>query len=305
MSRSVTEILKNPLLLFTTLGHREMLNWIDDETYLKIAFRANHGKKLHLDNPKTFSEKLQWLKLYDRNPLYTRWVDKAEAKILAAQAIGEEYIIPTLGVWEHFDDIDFDALPDKFVLKCTHDSGGLVICKDKSKLDKAAAKAKIEKCLHHSYYWGLREWPYKHAAPRIIAETLLSDGTHEDLPDYKIHVFNGEPKAILVCSDRYSGLTEDFYSETWEHFPVRRPTHPNAKDPAPKPVELPELLRLARELAKDIPFARTDFYIVNGKIYFGELTFYPASGLTPFVPDSWDETLGSWLTLPAEKREQP
>lgn len=303
MSRSIREIIRNPLLLLTALGHRELLNFIDDETYLKLAFRANLGKKLNLDAPKTFSEKLQWLKLRDRQPVYTRWVDKQEAKILAAQRIGEEYIIPTLGVWDSFEDIDFDALPEKFVLKCTHDSGGLVICRDKSRLDKAAAKKKIEKCLHHSYYWGLREWPYKEVPRRIIAEEYLSDDSRKDLSDYKVHVFNGEPRAVLVCSDRYSSLTEDFYSETWEHFDVRRPTHPNADTPAPKPEQLPELLRLARLLAEDIPFARADFYIVNGKIYFGELTFYPASGLTPFVPESWDETFGSWLSLPQKGSE--
>lgn len=305
MSRSVTEILKNPLLLFTALGHREMLNWIDDETYLKIAFRANHGKKLHLDTPKTFSEKLQWLKLYDRNPLYTRWVDKQDAKVLAAQAIGEEYIIPTLGVWEHFDDIDFDALPDKFVLKCTHDSGGLIICKDKSRLDKAAAKAKIEKCLHHSYYWGLREWPYKNVKPRIIAEVFLEKEDGSIPEDYKIFNFNGTPKLIQVDLDRYSEHKKKLYSPEWEEldFDFNYPTDRNRH--LSKPSQLLQMLELAKCLSQAMPFARTDFYLVAGKIYFGEMTFFPASGFGEFKPESWDEILGSWLTLPTEKRTQP
>lgn len=181
----IKRILRNPFLLFLTLGHREWFNWVSDETYLKIAYWARMHKKLNLENPQTFNEKLQWIKLYDRNSLYTQLVDKYAVKSIISEKIGCEYIIPTLGVWDKFDDIDFDILPNCFVLKCTHDSGGLVICKDKSKLDIRKTRAKINACLKHSFYWGMREWPYKEVKPRIIAEEYMEDSITNELRDYK------------------------------------------------------------------------------------------------------------------------
>lgn len=291
----------NPYKIYNFLATKGVYcKFLSDKSYLQKRYRAHFGKKLNLVDPQTFNAKLQWLKLYDRKPIYTTMVDKYAVKEYVAAQIGEEYIIPTLGLWERFDDIDFDALPDQFVLKCTHDSGGLVICRDKSKFDRAAAKAKIEKFLKREFYWMHREWPYKNVKPRIIAEQYISDNDEGELSDYKIHCFNGVPKFILVCQDRFktSGLTEDFYSVTWERLEVKRPARPNARISIKRPENLEEMLELSQKLAVNMPFARIDFYIVNGKVYWGEITFYPASGFSAFEPEEWDYTFGSWIQLP-------
>lgn len=273
---------------------------LPDKLYISLYYRMKMHKKMHWNHPKTFNEKLQWLKLYDRKPEYTEMVDKYEAKKYVSSRIGEEYIIPTLGIWNRFEDIDFDRLPNQFVLKCTHDSGGLVIVRDKAKLDKDRARVKIERSFKNNYYFAGREWPYKNVQPRIIAEQYMADSCSSDLTDYKIHCFNGIPKAILVCRDRYSetGLTEDFYSEAWEHLDIKRPGTPNAAVTEKKPKQLDEMLRLSRVLSKGLPFIRVDFYVNDNKVYFGELTLYPAAGIKPFEPDKWDETFGDWITLP-------
>lgn len=283
------------------LFRQGIMRKLPDPIYLKMRYRLALKKSLRLEDPHTFNEKLQWLKLYDRKPIYTTMVDKFAVKQYVAERIGKEYIIPTLGVWDKFDDIDFDALPNQFVLKCTHDSGGLVIVRDKDTMNMGAAKQKIEKSLKDNYYYNGREWPYKDVKPRIIAEQYMTDGGNK-LSDYKIHNFNGIPKVILVCRDRFasSGLTEDFFTGTWEHLDIRRPNHPNSTTEIEKPAELDEMLELSRVLSKDIPFLRTDFYTINHKVYFGEMTFYPASGFAGFVPDEWDKTLGGWIKMPIE-----
>lgn len=299
MSRPIKEFIRNPLLLFMTLGHRELLNWIDDETYLKIAFKISMGKKLNLDNPQSFSEKLQWLKLNYREPLLSKWVDKYQAKELAKNIIGEEYIIETIGVWNHFDEIDFAALPNQFVLKCTHDSGGLIICKDKKRFDKIAAKNKIEKCLKHSFYWGLREWPYKNVKPRIIAEPYMEDEKTKELRDYKFFAFNGSVKALFIATER-GGLEEtkfDFFDSEFNHLPFKN-GHPNAKVLPEKPSCFETMKKLAEKLSNGFPEVRVDLYECNGKVYFGELTFFHWSGLTPYEPEEWDNIFGDWIELP-------
>ncbi len=282
--------------------HSEMSRYdtMEDEVYLKRKYKAAMGQPLDLKNPKTFNEKLQWIKLYDRNPIYTTMVDKVAVKDYVAGILGSRYIIPTLGVWQDSEDIDFDALPDRFVLKCSHNSGlGMCICQDKSKLDIPKVRRKLKKGLQQDYYLTGREWPYKDVPRRILAEQFMSDGGAE-LADFKVHCFHGEPKFVLVCQDRFSetGLTEDFFTPEWEHLPVKRPKHPNAAKPIPKPAELEQMLLLAARLAKDIPFVRVDFYIIEHQIYFSELTFFPASGFDHFEPRSWDDTFGSWLKLP-------
>lgn len=271
-----------------------------DEKYLKRKYKAYIGKELDLENPQTFNEKLQWLKLYDRKPIYTTMVDKYAVKQYVAEQIGEEYIIPTLGVWDRFDDIDFDALPDQFVLKCTHDSGGLVICRDKSKLDKVAAKAKIEKFLKREYFWRQREWPYKNVKPRIIAEQYMEDSKTAELRDYKFFCFNGAVKALFVATERQKAGEEvkfDFFDPDFNRLPFRQ-GHPNAKTTPEKPVRLEEMKRLAEALSKGIPHVRVDFYEVDGRVYFGELTFSHFAGLVAFEPEEWDYTFGSWIQLP-------
>lgn len=284
---------------FNKYNDKGLFKFVSDETCLKILYHMYFGKKLDLNKPQSFNEKLQWLKLYDRKPEYTKMVDKFEVKEYVSDIIGREHVIPTIGVWDNFDDIDFNYLPEQFVLKCTHDSGGLVIVSDKSKFDKASAKKKIDKCMKRQFFYTGREWPYKQVKPRIIAEQYMNDGSGE-LKDYKIFVFGGEPKITLVCSERFSqqGLREDFFDENWCLYPFKRPEHPNSGKHIDKPNCYDQMMCFAKKLSKDIPFVRTDFYEINGKVYFGEITFYPASGFSPFVPEEWDYKLGEWLELP-------
>ena len=275
-------------------------NDMPDAEYLSRKFAAVFGRRLPLEAPKTLNEKLQWLKLYDRKPEYTVMVDKYKARDYISEKIGSQYLIPLLGVWDDPNEIDFSAFPDKFVLKCNHNSGlGMCICKDKSALNIKKVKAELKRGLKQDYYLTGREWPYKNVPRRIIAEEFMKSDAG-GLSDYTVHCFNGEPKLILVCKDRFTstGLTEDFFSSDWEHLDIRRPSHPNSKTEITKPDELSEMLTLARKLSEDIPFLRVDFYIIEHKVYFSELTFYPASGFERFVPEKWDETLGSWLELP-------
>lgn len=270
-----------------------------DRHYLELIFPLRAGYQLNLDNPQTFNEKLQWLKLYDHRPEYTQMVDKVEAKKYVSKIIGEEYIIPTLAVYERAEEIDFDALPNQFVLKCSHDSGGIVICKDKSTLNRKSVVRRLSRGIGKDYYYQNREWPYKNVKPRIIAEQYMSD-LGSEIDDYKVHNFNGTPKFVLLCRDRYkkTGLTEDFYDTEWNHLDIKRPGHPQANENVPKPEKLHEILRLASKLSEGIPFVRSDFYIIGNKVYFGELTFFPAGGMRPFVPSKWDKTFGDWITLP-------
>lgn len=278
-----------------------MYKSMPDDVYLKRLFKALTGADLDLSDPKTFNEKIQWLKLYDRKPEYTTMVDKYAAKKWVADRIGEEYIIPTLGVWDHFDEIDFDTLPDQFVLKCTHDCGGLVIIKNKNKFDRKAAKKKLEKHLRRNYYYWGREWPYKDVPPRIIAETFIEDISGSNLKDYKFMCFNGEVKCCFVCSDRFSekGLHVTFFDLDWKVMPFKR-VYPVLKTGLLCPLNYKKMVTLAEKLAANIPFIRVDFYEISGKIYFGELTFSPGGGLEKFTPMEWDYTLGSWIKFPEQ-----
>jgi len=301
--QKVKRYVTHPTRLMIRLGRNSFLKWMSDEKYLKLTFKERMGYPLNLEDPKTFNEKLQWLKLYNRRPEYTAMVDKYEAKLYVADKIGEEYIIPTLGVWDKFDDIDFDALPDQFVLKCTHDSGGLAICRDKSKFDKEAARQKIERSLKRNYYWSSREWPYKNVKPRIIAEQYMEDSVTKELRDYKFFCFNGEMKVMFIASERYNKDTEtrfDFFDRNFEHLDFRN-GHPNADVLPAKPETFEEMCTLAEKLSKDVPLLRVDFYEVDGKIYFGELTFSHWGGMMPFEPAEWDRKLGDWIILPQKE----
>lgn len=231
-------------------------------------------------------------------------VDKYEAKKYVANIIGEEYIIPTLGIWDKFDDIDFDSLPNQFVLKCTHDSGGLVICEDKSRLDIKRARKKIVKSLRTNYYYLHREWPYNNVKPRIIAEKYMKDSQTTDLNDYKLMMFNGELKCSFVVSNRYStsGLNVTFYDQEWNVMPFERHYTIDKRD-IEKPVSYNIMLQLAEKLSKDIHFVRVDFYEIQGKPYFGELTFYPGSGFEEFTPEEWDYKLGEMIKLQSIKSD--
>ena len=273
---------------------------LPDKLYLKLQFRRKMGYWMNFNNPVTYNEKLQWLKLNFRKPIFTDMVDKFEAKKYVASLIGEDYIIPTLGVWDSFDEINFNNLPAQFVLKTTHDSGGVVVCKDKSKLDIQATKRKITKSLRRDYYMGTREWPYKNVRHRIIAEKYMVDESGYELKDYKWFCFNGVAKALFIATDRGNPNTDtkfDFFDENYNHLPFTN-GHPNADREIPKPQGFDEMKRLAETLSKGFPHLRVDFYDINGKIYFGELTFYHWSGFVPFEPKEWDSTFGKWIELP-------
>lgn len=273
---------------------------IPDETFLKIKFIYRMGYKLNLDTPRTYNEKLQWLKLNYHKSIMTTMVDKDAAKKYVADLIGEEYIIPTLGVWDTVDEIDFDKLPKQFVLKCTHDSGGLVVCKAKSSLDVEKAKSKLRRALKNNYYYSNREWPYLNVPRRIICEQYMEDESGYELKDYKWFCFDGEPKALFIATDRQVPGEEtkfDFFDSEFNHLPFTN-GHPNATKRINKPRGFEKMKELAAILSKGWPHLRVDFYDINGKVYFGELTFYHWSGMTPFNPKEWDEKFGEWIKLP-------
>lgn len=303
---SIKKILKDnlppfmlaPLKRVYSDAHYAAMHVVPEEWYLKRQFKKRVGYSLNLDNPRTFNEKLQWLKLYDRNPLYTKMVDKYEAKKYAADIIGEEYIIPTLGVWDHFDEIDFDQLPGQFVLKCTHDSGSIVICKDKDKLDRKRAKEKLERGLRYNYYYrGGFEWPYKNVKPRIIAEKYMVDESRTELKDYKVFNFNGEPKIIQVDYDRFVEHKRNLYTVDWKYIEAAIEFATDAGHQIPRPKRLDEMLNLASKLAADIPHVRTDFYSIEDKIYFGEMTFFHGSGFEKFIPEEFGAKLGNCVNI--------
>ncbi len=280
---------------------KKLLKLLPDYIFLQIKYRYKFNKKLDLKKPQTFNEKLQWLKLYDRNPEYTKMVDKYEAKKYVANIIGEEYIIPTLGVYDKFEDINFATLPNQFVIKCTHDSGGLIICKDKTKLNIKEARKKINKSLKRNYFYTGREWPYKNVKPRIIAEQYMVDESGTELKDYKFFCFNGEPKLLFVAKDRPYATKFNYYDMDFKKLPFKQ-HYENFNDYIEKPKGFEKMVELSKKLSKDIPHVRVDFYDINGKVYFGELTFYHFSGFEKFEPEKWDRKLGDMLKLPKEKK---
>lgn len=275
-------------------------HFVNPEKEIKKVFKSRVGYSPNLSNPATFNEKMQWLKLHDHNPLYTRLVDKAEVKGYVASIIGQEYVIPTLGVWDRWEDIDFNSLPNQFVLKCTHDSGGIVICKDKSKFDFKKAKKKLTACLRRNFYYYGFEWPYKNVKPRIIAEEYLEDTDIGDLIDYKFFVFNGKAKAFFTVSDRNNPNVPtgfNFFDIDLNPLPFER-GYPKSPHPVVLPENTGKMVELAQQLAQNIPFLRVDFYEVNNRILLGELTLYPGSGWEKFTPEEWDLNFGNLLKLP-------
>ena len=290
------------LYCFLFLRKIGLINLLSDEVFLKINFRLRIGRPLNLNNPRGFNDKLQWLKLYDRNPKYTTMVDKYYVKEYISNVIGKEYVIPTIGVWDTIEDIDFSILPNQFVMKTTHDSGGCYICKDKSKLDNMELKKIINRSLNRNYYIQSREWPYKNVKPRIIVEPYLVDESGFELKDYKLMCFNGKVRCSFVCSNRNSksGLNVNFYDRDWIPMPFER-HYPKNNTEIPKPICYELMIELAEKLSKDIPFVRVDFYQIDNKPKFGELTFYPGAGLEEFTPEEWDFKLGDLLVLPINK----
>lgn len=296
--KKVLNSLKHPWIIINYLNQTRICVLLPDKLVIQCRYRDEFGKKLNLKKPKTFNEKLQWLKLYDRKPYYCKLVDKYEAKKIIASIIGEEHIIPTYGIWDDVDQIDFKSLPNSFVLKTTHDSHSVVICNNKEFLDIDKTRTELKQRLKNNYFYGGREWPYKKVKPRIIAERNMAE-SGIDLVDYKIHCFNGEPAFVLTCSNRYtgSGLTEVFYDLKWNKMSVRRPGNDIDEIDIQRPINLSEMIQLAKKISEGIPFVRIDFYVINNVVYFGEATFFPASGYKKFIPERYDEYFGSLINL--------
>ncbi len=296
----IQRYLKKPSLIIQ--GLLVKFNFLfPDRIYLKLLYRLKLGRKLDLKNPKRFTEKLQWLKLYDRKPNYPKLVDKAEAKDYVAGIIGDEYIIPTLGVWNHPEDIDWDNLPDRFILKTTHGGGGsgVVICNDKSQFDKKMAIDKLNRSMKQDIYATLREWPYKDIPHRVIAEQLLEkDSQYDDIPDYKFYCFNGIPKVVLIATNRFTDHNFNYYDMEFNKLNITSSAGRNAAIVFSKPSRFEEMKEIALKLSQGFAHIRVDLYYSNNKIYFGELTFYDSSGFDNLSSDSVDLEWGSWIKLP-------
>ncbi len=271
-----------------------------DKMYLKIIFWTQMNYKLDLYHPKTFNEKLQWLKIYNRKSEYTSMVDKYAVKEYVAKIIGEEYIIPTFGVWDSPDEIDFGKLPRKFVLKTTNGGGsdGVIVCTDKSKLDLSSVRKKMKKALKLNIYSLYREWPYKNVKHRIIAEHLLEVDGDTNIDDYKLFCFNGTVKLFKIDFDRHAMHKANYYDPKLNLLDLQEDVcPPDYNRPIKMPTNINKMIELAEVLSKDVPFVRIDFYNINGKIYFGEITFFPAGGLGTFTPREWDIKLGEYIKL--------
>lgn len=291
---------------FLVLAARGRKGKVPAEAFLKRLYRIHMGRELDLQHPKTYTEKLQWLKLYDHRPEYTRMVDKYAVKDYVSKKIGPEYVIPLLGVWDRVEDIDFDSLPKQFVLKTTHDSGGIVVCKDKEKLDIGKVKKQLRYFLNRNYYDRNREWPYKDVPHRIIAERYMEDPGQGELRDYKFFTFGGVPKVLYIAQGRGLGgeTVADFFDMDFQHLPFTI-DHNMAPVPPEKPKNFEKMKQLAAILSEGTPQLRVDFYEVDGKIYFGEMTFFHCSGMEAFHPGKWDERFGSWVELPQVQVEMP
>lgn len=279
---------------------KSLVQLLPDRLYIQAKYFYHFKRFANLRNPQTYNEKLQWLKLYNRKPEYVNMVDKYEAKKIVASIIGPEYVVPAYGVWNSFEEINFDELPSQFVLKTTHDCGGIVVCKDKSKFDKIAARDFLESHLKRNYYAEGRDWPYKNVKPRILAEKFMEDEETQELRDYKFFTFNGKVKMLFIASDRQSEKEQtkfDFFDENFNHLDLSN-GHPNRVDEIKKPVAFDLMKNLSEKLSKGIPHVRVDFYEVNGKVYFGEMTFFHWSGFVPFKPQKWDEIFGKMIVLP-------
>lgn len=289
---------------FLYLSDRGMMHRLPAEEFLRKTYRIKTGRELNLETPRYYTEKLQWLKLYDHRSEYTTMVDKYQVKRYVAGRIGEQYVIPLLGVWERAEEIDIAALPDRFVLKTTHDSGTIVICKDKAAFDLKAARKTLGRALKRKYYHCNREWPYKNVKPRIIAEAYMEDSTCKELRDYKFFTFGGEPKVLYIAQGRGRGepTVADFFDMDFNHLPFTI-DHDTAEVPPAKPECFDEMKRLAAVLSEGTPQLRVDFYEVDGRVYFGEMTFFHCSGFEKFHPEQWDETFGDWVALPPKRTE--
>lgn len=278
---------------------------IPDKLFLSLKYKKSFNKKLDLKNPLTFNEKLQWLKLYDRKKIYTTMVDKYKVKEYVSNIIGKEYIIPTIGIYNSWNEIDFNKLPNQFVIKCTHDSGGLSICKDKNVFNYHNARKKINQSLKRNYYYNGREWPYKNVKPRIIIEKYMEDEQTKELRDYKFFCFNGIVKCFKIDFNRQIDHHANYYDVNCNILDFGEADFPpNFQKKLTMPINLNKMIHFAEKLSEGVPFLRVDFYEMNGNIYFGELTFYPASGFGKFTNEAWDKKLGDFIDLKMVKKNE-
>lgn len=301
MLNKIRKAIKNPRKVFIYLWILSSKLIKSDKVYLKVLYFLSVNKKMDFNNPFTFTQKIQWLKLYNNSPICTKMVDKYEVREIIKEKIGEEYLIPLLGVWDDFDEIDFDILPNQFVLKTTHDSGTVVVCKDKSRLNINDTKKRINKSLKRNYFWKGREYPYKNVKPRIIAEEFMTNEDDSDLVDYKFFCFNGVPQILFFASERFNKRNElakfDYYDMDLNHLPIKSRGHKNS-DVLLKDIANFEIMKqIASKLSNGFPHLRVDLYSIRGKIYFGELTFHHDGGIVPFIPENWDLKIGDLINL--------
>lgn len=285
---------------FSIMAGKGAYNDMPDKEFLEKLFKVNMGYPLNLDNPKTFNEKLQWLKLYDHRPEYTMMVDKYKVREYISEQLGEEYLIPLLGVWDDPDDINFDLLPEQFVLKCNHNSGlGMCICKDKSNLDIKKVKLELRKGLKQDYYLTGREWPYKNVPRKIIAEKYMINNSNQELKSNETLDFNGVPKVALICAEKFPeiGSKEDFFNINWKRTNLKKNTHLNLDKEIEMPQELDKMITFSKELTKSISLSRTDFFEGNNHLYFGDITFSPSNDYEKFKPEELSLELDSWIEL--------
>lgn len=296
IQKGILLLFKDPKAFLAGINKYGVYNWMPDKLFLKFFYKLKVGRSLNLSNPTLFNEKLQWLKLYDRRPEYINLVDKYEVRSHVRSKIGEKYLIPLLGIWDNFSEICFDELPNQFVLKCTHDSGSFFICKDKNEIDIDMLRRKYQWHMRRNLFWHGREWPYKNVAPRILCEELLED----DILDYKFYCFNGSPKFFYISQgDNTKGtLKMSFYDMDWNKCPFYRADHePLDYEPTP-PENFDNMIEIVKILCAGYPFIRVDLFNVKGRIYFSELTLFPGSGFTPFLPQEYERLIGDLLTLP-------
>lgn len=303
LRKKLLKLMKDPSVIAVYLLGKGLLNWMDDEQYLKIAYRLRMKKRLNLDDPKSFNEKLQWLKLYNRRSEYTVMVDKYAVRQHVADTVGAEYLIPLIGVWNDPKDIDFSALPDQFVLKCNHNSGlGMCVCKDKSALNIKKARSELRKGMRQDFYLNGREWPYKNVPRKIVGEKYMADESGIELKDYKIYCFDGRPEFIQVmCGRRRGSYYLSHYSLDWQPIRVTRNKHKIYDQPIPRPAHLDEMIDIARKLSDGIPYVRIDLYYAEDRVFFGEMTFYPSSGYVMFSEEEEDLKEGGMIKLPAKR----
>lgn len=294
-------LLRNKDYRFWVMARKGLLDKVPDDVYLSRMFEYKLNKKLNLDHPVSFNEKIQWLKINDRKSEYAIMVDKYRAKKYVGDIIGYEHIVPNYGVWNNFDEIDFSKLPKRFVLKTTHDSGGIVIVRNKDKFDKKKAKKKLNSSLKYKFYKTYREWAYSNVEPRIIAEKYLEQEDGSGLVDYKFFCFNGEPKMLYVSEglENHDTAKISFFDLEGKRLPFYRSDYAQFNNDIQLPSTFDKMTEIATTLAKEtkLPFVRIDLYDVNDTIYFSEITLYPNAGFIPFEPEEWDERLGELLKI--------